>query len=415
MPKKVKRVVMATPDIMIDRRIILEALSLIKEGKEVILIAGNDGKMEEHEIFEGIKIHRPLFNGVDPRLSLLYRVVAFGISIFSAVLSRILRMLGTSLDFITLRSGYDLFLSKHISYYRPDVVHIHDLPFLAAGVISSSKGKVPLVYDSHEFYTEQNLPFLATLMLKRKERSFIKKTDTVITVNSYMQREFEKKYSINNVIVIENATKRKFELTPEKKYNLFRKDLVLPPESKLILFQGWFCEERNLATLVNGMTLLDNDYYLLFMGYGDYINELLDMAKDLGIKGRIISVPAKTQAELLYYTSSADIGVIPYTTSNMKNLNHLYSSPNKLYEFIAAGLPVLASDLPFYRDVLGKYNNGIIRDFETPEGFAKGVKDIFAMDLDELRRNALAAYEDLNWDNEAEKLKEIYEDIEGGL
>jgi len=70
----IRRIVMLTPDIQIDRRILLEAKSLTADGKEIIIIAGNDGKMPEYEISDGIKIRRPLYNGGDSRLLWMSRI-----------------------------------------------------------------------------------------------------------------------------------------------------------------------------------------------------------------------------------------------------------------------------------------------------------------------------------------------------
>lgn len=328
---------------------------------------------------------------------------------FSKCMSVAARFLGV----ITLKSGYDIFIADIACYYRPDVVHAHDLPVLPAGALCARKRGVPLIYDSHELYTEEELPAMDRALLKIKERFYIGKAEAVITVNPYIKKELEMRYSLQGVSVIENATNRHSGFDPTAKYDLFREEYLLPEESRLILYQGWFASHRNLATLVKGMPLLDNIYYLLLMGYGDYQQELIGLAKSLGVEKRVILVPAKTQDELLFYTASADVGVMPYLKS--KNLNNLYSSPNKLYEFIASGLPVLANDLPYYRDINEKYHIGIVRDLESVETYVEAVREIFSMDLNQLKQNSLKAYEELNWDNEAVKLSNIYAVLEKGI
>ena len=432
MPHKIKRVVMVTPDIQIDRRIILEAKSLIEEGKEVILIAGGNGKMPEHEVLDGIKIKRTIYNGADPRLVWMYKINFMTMNLIAKASNKAINLIAKASNkaissaarlilksinlvskvfgLITFKNGYEKFLANIVIYYHPDVVHVHDLPVLVAGVESVRKNNALLIYDSHELYTEEELPLIPKFWLKIKEHFFIKKANAVITVNPYLKSELETRYSVDNVSIIENATRRNNNFKIEKGYNLFRNELHLPEDSKIILYQGWFAPHRNLVTLVDGMKLLESCYYLILMGYGDYKEDLVRLINDIGMNERVIFVPAKTQEELLNYTASADIGVMPYLRT--KNLNNLYSSPNKLYEFIAAGMPILANNLPYYKDIIEKYRNGIVRDMESPRSFANAVEEIFSMDLNTLRTNSLKAYKDLNWDNEGEKIKALYRGLE---
>jgi glycosyltransferase involved in cell wall biosynthesis len=407
----IHRIVMLTPDIEIDRRIILEAQSLIREGKEVILIAGNDGRMPEYEQKDGIKIRRPLYHGIDSRLACFYRWSGSFFNLMSRIVNKMLGKVAVVLEQLTKKSGYDCYLAELADYYRPDVIHAHDLPMLPAAHICSKDRKIPLVYDSHELYTEEELPKSAKKMLKAKERKYIMDAN-VITVNPYLKKEFESWYGKQGISIIENATARRPDFDPDRRYDLFREEYALPSESRLLLYQGWFSPHRNLATLVKGMKYLDESCYLLLMGYGDYRDELSEIANDAGVSGNVLFVPAKSQEELLFYTASADIGLMPYLKS--KNLNNLYSSPNKLYEFIAAGLPILANDLPYYHDIIEKFNNGIVRNIEDPESFAGAVKEMLSGDLGQFRQNARAAYAELNWERESEKLLKVYGELEKG-
>ncbi|MFN3622297.1 MAG: glycosyltransferase, partial [Nitrososphaerales archaeon] len=196
----------------------------------------------------------------------------------------------------------------------------------------------------------------------------------------------------------------------QQRYDLFRKEYRLPPSTLLLLYQGWFAPIRNLATLIKGLAYLDERYHLIMMGYGSYANELEKLAQVCKVADRVIFVPAKSQGELLYYTASADIGVIPYTKD--ANLNNFYSSPNKLYEYIAAGLPVLANRLPYCEEFIKRFHNGLVADLNTPEAFARAVQKICAQDIEKLRRQSLEAYYALNWDREAAKLRALYQDLE---
>jgi len=483
---------MVTPDIApIDRRIILEAQTLQEAGKEVILIASNDGQHPEYEVFDGIKLYRPKFDGVEERfgfilllnsvlmmyiawiskmlnqganatsswtghcfnvLSSLTSKVLHGITgsyshltqrlaagilflirilawtahyliLFTArwgnqVISLILRMANLNSQFVLRclqifsgESAYDHFLANRISFFRPDVVHAHDLPVLKGAVLAARRCKAYCIYDSHELYTEEDFANHVRWWLSYKERSCLKHVDWVLTVNHFIADELQKRYGFQKIKVVENCSKRPPGFDPEKQhYDLFRKEYQLPSYARILLYQGWFAANRNLATLVEGMACLDHQYYLVMMGYGSYVRELERLAQNCRVSDRVIFVPAKSQAELLYYTASADVGVMPY--SKQANLNNFYSSPNKLYEFIAAGLPILANRLPYYEEIIGRFRNGLVADIDTPEAFACAVQEIFTQDLEELRRHSLAAYRELNWDREATKILMIYKDLE---
>jgi len=426
------RVVMLTPDIMIDRRIILEADSLIKEGKEVILIAGNDGTYPEYEFIGEIKVYRPLYQGADSRLMWMYKInnkfihlimkiknkfihilsvlMNKSISLLSKVLNKIPAILSKFLALITLKSGYEKFIEDKAAFFNADVIHVHDLPMLVSGVGAAKSNDSKLIYDSHELYTEEEMPAQYRILLKIKEKLFIGKPNSVITVNPYLKKELENSYDVSDIVVVENATIRPKGFDATKDHDLFRKEYHLPKESVLLLFQGWFASHRNIDTLIKGLQYLDDNVYLLLMGYGEYIEELLQLAKELNVEKRVIYVEAKSQEELLYYTASADIGLMPYLKT--KNLNNLYSSPNKLYEFIASGLPILANDLPFYHDMIEKYDIGLVRNLEDPKTFADGVKEMIDGDILKYKNNCIKAYEKVNWDMEALKLIDIYRELE---
>lgn len=506
MPNEIKRIVMPTLDLNIDRRIVLEAKSLEKTGKSVFIVAANDRSLPEFDQEEGIEVRRPIYNGADKRLYfmfLFYIPVAillcfyyvlyflrpfldwnvirtfkrtgnnigkiyrwFGrlatrilvksrrsarkhweehmqtdkfygtylfvvrLHYFSILLlkkssayilwafSKFYRMLfihtsevcSQILKAITLKSGFEIFMAGVIDEYGPDAVHAHDLPVLVPAAICAKRRKIPLIYDSHEIYTEQEFPLYTKIYLKMKERFFIRRACSIITVNPYLKEFLAKDYKRNDVVVVENATLRRNGYDPCVKHDLFREIYGIQPEKKIILFQGGFAHNRNLLTLIRGMELLTDDYLLLFMGYGEYRNVMMDLVRDLHLEKKVIFVPPQNQDVLLEYTASADIGVMPYLKS--RSINDMYSSPNKLYEYIAAGIPILANNLPFYRDMVERHSLGIVRDIENHENFAEAVREMFSLDIHTFRQNTINTYEKANWENEAKKIVDIYSRME---
>jgi glycosyltransferase involved in cell wall biosynthesis len=112
--------------------------------------------------------------------------------------------------------------------------------------------------------------------------------------------------------------------------------------------------------------------------------------------------------QVVYYCMSASLGVVIYQNTG---LNNYYTAPNKLYEYMQAGLPVASSDFPALKEVVEGYDLGCTFDPEEPESIAEAINLVLAYGqrYDTMRRNALEAAKIFNWENESRKLLDIYE------
>src|SRR5699024_1584115 len=134
----------------------------------------------------------------------------------------------------------------------------------------------------------------------------------------------------------------------------------LNPDQKILLFQGGYSPHRGIPALLEASHLLRSDWSLVFMGWGKLEEEIREHANDRAERAdgraRVAMVPSAPQDESLSWTAGASLGSIPYENTG---LNHLYCSPNKLWEYPAAGVPVLATDLPEMSQRINKYGIGI--------------------------------------------------------
>jgi len=148
------------------------------------------------------------------------------------------------------------------------------------------------------------------------------------------------------------------------------------------------------------------------MGYGDYQATLQEMAA-AEPEGRIHFIPAVPQRDLLAYCASAEVGVIPYQAVD---LNNYYTSPNKLFDFIQAALPIVASDLPFLRKVIVEHNLGIVAKLDSPQSYANAINAVLARPDGgaALRANLRKAAPNYTWAAQAVKLVEAYGNLRGG-
>jgi glycosyltransferase involved in cell wall biosynthesis len=114
--------------------------------------------------------------------------------------------------------------------------------------------------------------------------------------------------------------------------------------------------------------------------------------------------------DLAPLTRSADLGVIPY---HGIDLNNYYTSPNKLFEYAAAGLPFISNELPFLRSIIDKYGFGAVADLTEPHAAAGAILSLLndRPRLEAMRKAAAKAAEELNWEKESEKLLALYQRV----
>jgi glycosyltransferase involved in cell wall biosynthesis len=178
-----------------------------------------------------------------------------------------------------------------------------------------------------------------------------------------------------------------------------------------LLYQGGLSTGRQLEALVSAMALVQvTGVHLVILGDGPLQPALQKLAVAPGAQGRVHLHPAVPQSELLAWTAAADAGVIPYQPTC---LNNLYCTPNKLFEFIAAGLPILASDLPEIRAIVAGHGIGQLADLSSPSAIAAAIDRFFA------DRRQLAIWRDasqkargiLNWDEEGRKVVRVFKGL----
>jgi len=239
------------------------------------------------------------------------------------------------------------------------------------------------------------------------EKYLITRVNKVITINNSIGEELVKRYNIEFPYLIFNCPPPLTNGTVPSFKGLLRDAAGISEDKKLVLYQGGFSPSRGLEELVEAFTFLDNRYCLVFMGYGSLQVELEALVKNRSLNNRIKFIPAVPQEELLKYTSSAELGVIPYKPVS---LNNYYTLPNKLFEYINANIPIVASDLPELRRVIKGYNIGHLFDPNSSRSIAEAID--FVMSDEHLYRtmkaNTLNSAKAFNWDNEAEKLIDCY-------
>ena len=296
--------------------------------------------------------------------------------------------------------------------------HAHDLLTLPLAARFARERGGRLVYDSHELFLESGRMARsrgpARWALRRLEARLIRQADAVVTVNEGIAAELLRRYALAPPpLVVMNCPPRWHPEAGEEPppSDRLRQALDIPPGRRILLYQGGFSEHRGLEQIAEALLAPELAHAAaVYLGYGPLRARLVALAAEPRFAGRLHVLDAVPPDELLDWTASADVSLIPLQHST---LNHWLNSPNKLFESLAAGVPVVASRFPVIERIVRECGAGELLDDPTdPAELAAAAARILALSPDAFaalrRRCRRAALERLNWETEGGRLVELY-------
>ena len=179
-------------------------------------------------------------------------------------------------------------------------------------------------------------------------------------------------------------------------------------DKHLLVLQGSGINiQRGAEELVQAMQYLD-DCHLMIIGGGDVLPVLKQMVVDLNITDRVRFLPRMSYAKMMAYTQNAELG---FCLDKDTNLNYRFSLPNKLFDFIQAGVPIVASHLTEIEKIIRRYDVGVFIDNHDPKTIAATIQDALsdAERYGKWKQNLAVAAQDLRWENEEKALLAIYQ------
>ena len=280
---------------------------------------------------------------------------------------------------------------------KPDVINLHSLSTLPLVLIGKYLYGAIVVYDTHEFETEtKQLKGFRKTLSKWVEGFFIKFVDGAIFVNATIQDQYIKQYNLNFAMCYIHNTPIFKDIV---KSNLLRETFDIPKDHKIFLYQGVLIDGRSLPEILGAFEQGVDDASLIIMGYGP----LEDFCKSKVNESNNIYFHEAVPPHLLHeYTCSADIGIL---STDRSCLNHEYSLPNKFFEYLIAGLPVMSTDLIEPKKIIQEFNCGLIVENANTAGFQKSAEVMASIDLSEWHKAVPKAVSKYKWDKEADKLK----------
>lgn len=303
---------------------------------------------------------------------------------------------------------YNIRLFFFLLFSKFDILLSNDLDTLPANFLVAKIRFKKLVYDSHEYFTE--VPELINRKTTRGiwmmlEKLFLPRVKYSFTVCGSIAKIYNMKYGIlmnvvRNLPLKLNHVPTSLDMTASQ-FGINKTGSI-----KIILYQGALNTGRGIEIVIRAMKYIDNAVFVI-IGDGDITRQLKLLAEREGV-GEKVKFTGKIPFELLpEFTKQADASI---SLEENTGLSYYYSLPNKLFDYIQAGVPVLVSDLPEMKKIVGDYRVGLIAENRAPEAIAGYLKAMLGDDAlrVEWKSNLEKAAVVLCWENEKEKLIDIF-------
>jgi len=289
----------------------------------------------------------------------------------------------------------NIWLFFYLLFKKPyDLYWSNDLDTLLPNYLVSKIYRRPLIYDSHEYFCGvpeiQDRP-LVKRVWKCVEAAIFPNLKWVITVNESIADLYEKDYGIRPKVLRNIGD----SYLPETLKS--RAELALPEDAYLVVNQGAGINvDRGMEEFLEALALMDSDIQLMLVGKGDVIPALKKRAQAPDLAGRVHFIDPMPYREMLHYTAAADLGI---SLDKDTNLNYRYSLPNKLFDYIKCGLPILCSEVVEVKSIVQNFEIGRASAVE-PKALKEALLTIRAKGKSAYTENLKRAAKANNWEQE---------------
>ncbi len=294
-------------------------------------------------------------------------------------------------------ANYNLRLFLYLLAKPFDLYLANDLDTLLPNFLVSRLRGRELIYDAHEYFT--GVPEIQHRPLVKKvwttlEGWIFPKLKHIVTVNNSIAELYFTDYGIRPLVVRNISDSRLPKLRKS------RKELAIPESAFIMINQGAGINvDRGMEEALEALRLLPDNFFLLLVGKGDVIESLKAMAVSLGIEHKLKFVPPQSYMDMLQYTLLADCGL---SLDKPLSPNYKYSLPNKLFDYIKCGIPILGSQVVEVANIINRYQIGEIAEAVTPQIIADILLKISNKDKNSYVAGLELAARENNWEQERE-------------
>lgn len=302
---------------------------------------------------------------------------------------------------------FNLRLFFFLLFRKSQLLVSNDLDTLLPNVLIARFKRVPLVYDSHEYFTE--VPELLSRpkvrrIWERIEQYAFPKLKTVYTVNQSIAGKYHQKYHVPIQVVRNVSPLWKPTNIPSKS------ELGIPENKHLLIMQGAGLNiDRGVEEAIAMMHYL-NDTVLMLVGDGDIIPAMKQRVEAEQLTEKVLFFGKRPYAELMVFTFHADLGL---SLDQPTNPNYEFSLPNKVFDYMHAGTPIICSDVVEVANLVKQHDLGLVLTDYAPEHMAQLIGHLLS-DTDrmhQLKLNCEKAALIENWEKETETLQRIYANV----
>lgn len=286
------------------------------------------------------------------------------------------------------------------------ILHVHDLWVIPGSALANFFKKGLLVYDAHEYFRGLEVfqqKKISGFIWTITERLFIKRISALIVINGWHQRLFLKDYpSIKKSTVIMNfpnlTDSGNQETIPgfEQRYNI-------------AIFQGILKKGRGLHSILSAMERVKSGK-LQIIGFGELESELRHRINTDRLQNRIHLRGKVAWSEILQETQKARAGLVLFEPLSV---NYTYASPNKFFEYVMAGTPLIASRIPTFEEFNREFEVALLVDPSRPEEIASAIEFMLTRQdaWETYHQNCLKARLKWNWETQGEALIQLYQEL----
>jgi glycosyltransferase involved in cell wall biosynthesis len=296
-----------------------------------------------------------------------------------------------------------------------DIYHANDFSALPATCIAALVRHKPLIFEIYDLQfpaPETGIGFWHRLgkLIVLVHKLVLPRCVGVIVTSPFHAQEIRRHFNRKDMTLVRNVP----IFHAVQKNNLLREYLALPPSTRIALYQGNLQPDRNLEVLIRAAKYLEKDIVIVMKGKSIRSTQvdLEALIAQEGVSDRVKIMAPVPYDEALDWTASADIGLIVHSPE--RSLNNKTLLPNKFFEFLMAGLPVIASSLDAIAEVITTYDVGHVLSSLAPQDVAEAINAMLNDGdvLERMRENALkVAREEFHWEKERKQLLALYEKI----